>query len=241
MSVKDKIIVALDTPCIEMAEKLLKNLQGEVSFYKVGFELFTAHAWKAVKLVRKYGGRVFLDLKLHDIPNTVSKTMAVLCEHEVDMVTVHTLGGYEMMKKTCEIADARAATGKHRPMILGVTILTSHSEEQIQNELGIQRRLPDQVLALAKLAHKAGLDGIVSSPQETEFLRTHLPADFLMITPGVRPEGADKSDQKRTFTPAQAVQAGASYLVIGRPITGASNPKAAVQQILQSMDAVVNK
>lgn len=237
MSSNDQIIVALDTPCIDMAERLLKELQGVISFYKVGFELFTAHGWAAVKLVRKYKGRVFLDLKLHDIPNTVSKTMAVLCEHEVDMVTVHTLGGFEMMKKTCEIADARAATGKHRPMILGVTILTSHSEEQIQNELGIQRKLPDQVLALAKLAHRAGLDGIVSSPQETAILRAELPKEFLMVTPGVRPEGAEHSDQKRTFTPAKAIESGASYLVVGRPITSAENPREAAELIVNSINA----
>ncbi len=231
----DKIIVALDTPSLQVAEKIIKDLEGIVSFYKVGFELFTAHGWLAVELVKKYGNRVFVDLKLHDIPNTVSKTMAVLCEHEIDMVTFHASGGLEMMRKAAQTADERAKTGKHRPRMVGVTVLTSHSEEELKSELGVSRSLNEQVTALAQLAHKAGLDGIVSSPQETGLLRKLLPKEFLMITPGVRPENAEKSDQKRTFTPIQAVQAGADFLVIGRPITGAPKPRKQAEAIVKSL------
>lgn len=231
----DKIIVALDTPSLQIAEKIIKDLEGLVSFYKVGFELFTAHGWNAVEMVKKSGSRVFVDLKLHDIPNTVSQAMAVLCEHEIDMVTVHAHGGFEMMRKAAETADARAKTGKHRPRIVGVTVLTSHSEEDLKKELGISRTLDEQVIALARLAHKAGLDGVVSSPRETALIRKELPSDFLIITPGVRPENSEKSDQKRVFTPLQAINAGADYMVIGRPITGAPKPRKQTEAILKTL------
>lgn len=231
----DKIIVAMDTPNLEYAKTLMKKLKGIVSYYKVGFELFTAHGWTAVDLVKKYGGRIFLDLKLHDIPNTVSKAAAVICEHEVDMITVHAMGGFEMMKKTRETILERTGTGKKRPMIVGVTVLTSHSDAEMRNELGIGRSLNDQVEALAALAHKAGLDGIVSSPLETRMLRSKFPKDFIMITPGVRPVNTEKSDQKRTVTPREAMEAGADYLVIGRPITDAKDPKKAAQDIISSL------
>jgi len=233
----DKIIVALDTPNIDYAKTLMKKLKGIISFYKVGFELFTAHGWAAVDLVNKYGGRIFLDLKLHDIPNTVSKAAAVICEHEVDMITVHALGGLEMMKKTRETILERTGTGKKRPLIVGVTVLTSHSEAEMRSELGIARSLNEQVEALAMLSHKAGLDGIVSSPMETRMLRSKFPQDFLMITPGVRPVNTEKSDQKRTVTPSEAIGAGSDYLVIGRPITDAKDPKKAAQDIITSMQA----
>lgn len=231
----DKIIVALDTPSLQVAEKIIKDLDGLVSFYKVGFELFTAHGWQAVELVKKHGNRVFVDLKLHDIPNTVSKTMAVLCEHEIDMVTLHAHGGFEMMRKAAQTADERAKTGKHRPKMVGVTVLTSHSEDELKKELGISRTLDEQVIALAQLAQKAGLDGVVSSPHETSMLRKALPPGFLIVTPGVRPENSEKSDQKRVFTPVQAIKAGADYMVIGRPITGAPHPRKQTEAILKTL------
>lgn len=230
-----KIIVALDTPSLDVARRLLKELEGIVTFYKVGFELFTAHGWKAVELVKQSGGRVFLDLKLHDIPTTVAKTVAVICEHDVEMFNVHALGGFEMMKKTRETIDERVKTGKRKPLALGVTLLTSHTESDLSGELGIERTLHDEVLALARLAKKAGLDGVISSPQETALLRKEFPHDFLIVTPGVRPEGADMGDQKRTFTPRAAGEAGADYLVIGRPITGAPYPRQEAAAILHSL------
>ncbi|MDP3919728.1 MAG: orotidine-5'-phosphate decarboxylase [Candidatus Omnitrophota bacterium] len=233
--VDPRIIVALDTPSLDVARQLLKDLEGLVSFYKVGFELFAAHGWKAVELVRAAGGRVFLDLKLHDIPNTVSKTMAVLCEHDVDMVTVHTLGGYEMMKATRGIVDQRIQAGKKGPIILGVTILTSHREAELEEDLGITRGLEEEVCYLAAVAKRAGLDGVVSSPHETAMLRQKFPQNFLIVTPGIRPQGSSVGDQKRVFAPAEAIQAGASYLVIGRPITSADSPKKEVLRILSSL------
>ncbi len=235
MTNDSRLIVALDTPSLDVARKLLKELKGVVTFYKIGFELFAAHGWEAVELVRQTGGRVFLDLKLHDIPTTVAKTAAVICEHDVEMFNVHALGGLEMMKKTREMIDERVKTGKRKPLVLGVTILTSHTEADLSKELGIERKLNEEVLALARLVKKAGLDGVISSPQETALIRKEFPRDFLIVTPGVRPEGSAEGDQKRTFTPKLAREAGADYLVVGRPITGASSPRKEAAAILDSL------
>lgn len=231
----DKLIVALDTASLEVAEELLKDLQGVVSFYKVGFELFTAHGWKAVKLVQKYGGKVFLDLKLHDIPNTVAKTISVVCKYKVDIVNVHAQGGLEMMKKVREAVDQAIPAGKPRPLVIAVTVLTSLTDTILSQELGISRDLEDQVLELAKLVKKAGLDGVVSSPQEITLLRNEFPKNFIIVTPGVRPKGSDQGDQKRVCQPKEAIKAGADYIVVGRPITAAPNPKEAALEILRGI------
>jgi orotidine-5'-phosphate decarboxylase len=229
-----KVILALDTSSLDVAKKLIKEVEGVIGYYKIGFELFTAHGWAAVDLVKKAGGKVFLDLKLHDIPNTVAKSAAVICEHEVDMFNVHTLGGFEMMKEVRKTVDERAK-GKKKPVVIGVTILTSHTEKNLSEDLGIKRGLNEQVLHLAGLAEKAGLDGVVSSPQEITLIRGKLPKDFLIVTPGIRPAGSDKGDQKRTFTPQDALQAGCDYMVIGRPIYAAAQPRKAAAEILESL------
>ena len=230
-----RLIVALDTPSLDIVKKTVKDLEGVVGYYKIGFELFTAHGWDAVNLVKKSGADIFLDLKLHDIPNTVSKAAAVIEEHDVEMFNVHTLGGFEMMKATREMVDKRAKNEKDRPLIIGVTILTSHNEADLK-ELGISgRTIKEQVLHLAKLAHKAGLDGVVCSPQEIELLRNELPKNFVIVTPGVRPAGSAKGDQKRVMTPKEALEAGASYIVVGRPITEARKPREEALAILESI------
>lgn len=233
---KDRLIVALDAPTLEVAETWLSELKGTVRYYKVGLELFTAHGWKAVNLVKNYGGRVFLDLKLHDIPNTVSRTLAAVCEHEVEMVNVHALGGFEMMK------GARAAVEKYsqgriqKPRLIAVTVLTSHDQRALSSELRVRGSVKTEVLHLAGLARKAGLDGIVCSPEETAWVRKKFKEDFLIVTPGIRPEGAEKGDQKRIYTPGKALKAGSDYIVVGRPITQASNPREAAVKILESLE-----
>lgn len=231
----DRMIVALDTPTLEGAEKLLEELKGVVSFYKIGFEFFTAHGWKAVELVKKYGGRVFLDLKLHDIPNTVAKTAAVICEHDVDMFNVHALGGLAMMRETRKTVDERTKNKKSKPIVIAVTILTSHSPESLPAELNITKPLQDQVLHLAELTRQAGLDGVVCSPQEASLLRSKFPKPFCFVTPGIRPEGSEKGDQQRTLTPLSAIRAGVDYMVIGRPITAAEDPRKAALSIIDSL------
>ena len=161
----EKIIVALDTSSLDHAEMMLKALHGVIRFYKIGFELFAAHGWRAVELVRHYNGRVFLDLKFHDIPNTVAKAIAVICRHDVDMVNVHALGGFEMMKKVHDMVQSCVELGQKKPLLIGVTVLTSLSDKNLSEELGISHKIQDQVLMLAKMVKNAGLDGVVSSPQ----------------------------------------------------------------------------
>lgn len=234
-SKNDRVIVALDTPSLDIVKKILKELDGVINYYKIGFELFTAHGWTAVDLVRKHGAKIFLDLKLHDIPNTVAKTAAVICEHEIEMFNVHTLGGYEMMKHVREVVDQRAKSEGEKPIILGVTILTSHAEEELSRDLGIQKPLKEEVVHLAKLAEKAGLDGVVASARETVVLRDEVAKDFLIVTPGIRPTGSAKGDQKRTLGPAEAFQAGADYIVVGRPITDAPKPREQAEAIVRSL------
>ncbi len=232
---KDRLIVALDAPTLEVAEQWLIELKGVVHYYKVGLELFTAHGWKAVNLVKNYGGRVFLDLKLHDIPNTVSRTLASVCEHEVDIVNVHALGGFEMMKLAREAVEKYSSGHVIKPKLIAVTVLTSHDQKSLSRELRVRGKVKDEVLHLAGLAKKAGLDGIVCSPEETAWVRKKFKEDFLIVTPGIRPPGADKGDQKRIFTPEKALKAGADYLVVGRPITQDAHPKDAALEILSAI------
>ena len=229
------LIVALDAPTLEVAEEWLIELKGVVHYYKVGLELFTAHGWKAVNLVKNYGGRVFLDLKLHDIPNTVGRTLAAVCEHEVDIVNVHALGGFEMMKAAREAVEKYSSGRVIKPKLIAVTILTSHSQETLKKDLCIKKKVKDEVIHLADLAKKAGLDGVVCSPQETAWVRRKCGKDFVIVTPGVRPDGAAVGDQKRIETPEKAIKAGSDYIVVGRPITQASNPKEAALQILSAI------
>jgi orotidine-5'-phosphate decarboxylase len=230
------LIVALDAPTLEVAEAWLSELKGVVRYYKVGLELFTAHSWKAVNLVKNYGGRVFLDLKLHDIPNTVSRTLAAVCEHEVDMVNVHALGGLEMMKAAREAVDKYSSGCVKKPQLIAVTVLTSHDQRSLSKDLRVRGSIKKEVLHLAGLAKKAGLDGIVCSPEETAWVRRKLKDDFLIVTPGIRPVGADKGDQKRIFTPEKALKAGSDHIVIGRPITQAPNPREAALAILAALE-----
>ena len=228
-----RIIVALDTPSLEVVEKNLKELQDFGVLYKIGFELFTAHGWKALDLVKTFGGKIFLDLKLHDIPTTVARTASVICGYEVDMFNVHALGGFEMMREVRRAVDESPAARK--PVVLAVTILTSHDEPSLQ-QVGLGgTTLDEEVKKLALLAQSAGLDGVVSSPREIGLLRASAGKDFKIVTPGIRPLESSLQDQKRTLTPPEAFQSGADYIVIGRPITGAPDPRGAAEAILQTL------
>lgn len=235
---QERVMVALDTTSLEQVKKWLEALHGIVGYYKIGLELFTAHGWKAVELVQKYDAKIFLDLKLHDIPNTVSRALRSVCEHNIDIVNLHALGGFEMMK-AARLAVSEFSKGSKRPKLIAVTILTSHSQATLSKELFIKRKVKDQVLHLAQLAEKAGLDGIVCSPQEVSWLRKKLGREFLIVTPGVRPAGSAKGDQTRIETPEKAIRAGSDYLVVGRPITQAADPKKAAIDIIESISGCV--
>jgi len=231
----EKIILALDFSDLKDVKKTLKQLDGQAVYYKVGLELFISHGWKVVELVKKTGARVFLDLKLHDIPNTVAKSVATACRHEIDILNVHALGGFEMMQRAGEAFQKNAMNKKAE--LIAVTILTSHDQKVLDKELRIGSSIPSQVVHLAKLAEKAGLSGVVASPLEVKLIRKAVEKRFRVVTPGVRPLTADLNDQKRVYTPAQAIREGADYLVIGRPITQASDPSAAFAAIASEIQS----
>ena len=229
----ERLIVALDVPSYAEAEKLIKDISGPVRYFKVGSQLFTACGPKIVELIKAQGGKIFLDLKFHDIPTTVAKAAIAAVELGVDMFNLHSMGGFEMMEAAGNAAiEACAKFQRPKPVILGVTVLTSFDEATFSDVLGAPGRgIPEQVLHLARLTKSAGLDGVVASPQEIELLRKNLPQDFVILTPGIRPLDAEVGDQKRILTPGQAIALGADYLVVGRPITGAKDRNAAANNI----------
>jgi orotidine-5'-phosphate decarboxylase len=230
MSMNDaKVVVALDFDIKEDALAFVDKINPSDCRLKVGKEMFTYFGPEFVKELTNRGFDVFLDLKFHDIPNTVAKAVAAAAELGVWMVNVHASGGLEMMSKA---KQALEKYGDKAPLLIAVTVLTSMSREDLQG-LGITRSPAEQVMLLAKLTKEAGLDGVVCSAQEAKILKSALGEDFKLVTPGIRPAGAPSDDQKRIMTPEQAVAVGVDYLVIGRPITQADNP----QQVLQSINA----
>ena len=228
------IIVALDVPQPEVALKLVEQLAPVAGAFKVGKELFVSAGADVVRRIRAAGASVFLDLKFHDIPNTVAQAVAAAVQLDVQMLTIHTSGGTEMMR-AAERAAQQTAKNLRRPppLVLGVTILTSLDRNELA-EIGMVPNVEQQVERLALLADKAGLRGVVCSPLEIVVLRQILPADTQLVTPGIRPIDAKSDDQKRTLTPREAIAAGANWLVIGRPIIAAENPRAAAENILAS-------
>lgn len=229
----DRIIIALDVQTKEDGLALVSRLKDARTF-KVGLELFTAEGpalFRKLKALRK---DIFLDLKLHDIPNTVAGAVRSAIKHGVQMMTLHASGGREMMARAAEAAKAAAGQGP-KPVLLGVTILTSLKGADL-DEVGMGADVASQVLRLAGLAKSAGLDGVVCSPQEIEVLRKEYGRELLIVTPGIRPVWAAAQDQKRIMTPAEAVGKGADYLVIGRPITGAPSPNEAFLRIVAELD-----
>lgn len=237
MDAHDRLIVALDVDTQEAALALVDTLKNDVAFFKIGFELFSSCGPGVVEAVAKRGCRVFLDLKYHDIPTTVSKAAVAVTRLGVFMFNVHALGGYDMMKKTSDAVRAEARKHKvERPKVIAVTVLTSMDENALK-KVGIGDSMNSEVLRLAVLAKDAGLDGVVASPQETALIRQKLGKDFLIVTPGVRPSWAAAGDQKRIATPRDAVRDGASFIVVGRPVTEAEDPAAAARKILEEMDS----
>ncbi len=231
---RDKIIFALDVNGLDDIELWSERLAGHVGMFKVGKELFTATGPEAVRLVQCHGGRVFLDLKYHDIPNTVAKAMVEAARMGVQLANLHALGGEEMMATAA--SAVRKEFGDDRPKLLAVTVLTSSTEETLRG-VGIDRPVRDMVVRLAQLARNAGMDGVVASPLEIGLIREACGPDFLIVTPGVRPSFAAADDQKRIMTPVEAVNEGADYLVIGRPIAKASDPVAAARMIVDEIMA----
>jgi orotidine-5'-phosphate decarboxylase len=232
---RNPILAALDVPTVDTALNLVKQLAPVVGGFKIGSELFTSAGPQVVSAVRKSGASVFLDLKFHDIPNTVSKAVAAATRLDVQMLTVHASGGSEMMRAAEESAQQTGLqSGRNAPLVLGVTVLTSLDGRAL-SEVGCEANVGKQVERLASLAVQAGLRGLVCSPLEIAALREMLPEKVQLVTPGIRIGDEKADDQKRTLTPRQALDAGANWLVIGRPICAADNPRAAAERILESL------
>lgn len=233
---KQKICVALDVDTLDEAKDLVKRLTPWVGIFKVGSQLFTNEGPRVVEMIRNAGGEVFLDLKYHDIPTTVMKAALVAAKMGVYVFNVHCLGGYQMMSWVSQtLRDDSDSLGYRRPLILGVTVLTSLSEKELEYDLRVGDSIDQYVIHLAKLAQTAGLDGVVCSSHELASLRRTCGENFILMTPGIRPSWASNDDQKRIMTPSEAVDQGADYLVIGRPITHASSPEEAAERILMEI------
>ncbi len=232
MTEQNKIIVALDVPTREQALALVDKLHPYVGAFKIGMQLYNSEGPSIVKDVNECGGNVFVDLKFHDIPNTVGEACKVVTGKHAFMFNVHAAGGYRMLKAAADSTkEAAENLGVAKPIVLAVTVLTSLSQQEFEQEVGIQRPIASQVVDWAKLAQRAGLDGVVASPKEIVPIRQACGKDFVIVTPGIRPAWAAANDQSRIMTPKEAVEAGADYMVIGRPITKAADPVVAAQRI----------
>ena len=239
-SPKDKLIVALDVDNAQHARALVSSLRETVRMFKVGSQLFTAEGPDIVREIVDAGSKVFLDLKFHDIPNTVLSAGIEATRLGVSIFNVHAFGGREMMQRTADaVSEVAIKEGIQRPLVIAVTILTSADSEQL-TQIGISSNPAEQVVRLALLAESAGMDGVVASPNEITNIRSVITrGDFKIVTPGVRPAEAALHDQKRVLTPSQAISAGADYLVVGRPITSSPHPVNAARQILAEMEAAL--
>ena len=235
----NRLIVALDVDGADRALAIAKQVRGLAGGLKVGSRLFTMAGPDLVRSLVDSGARVFLDLKFHDIPNTVAQAVDAAVRTGAWMINVHASGGAAMMQAAARAgADAAAATGVQPPLVIAVTVLTSMDEPTL-SQTGVTRPLVDHVLALARMAQSAGLHGVVASPQETAAIRQACGPDFAIVTPGIRgaSAGQDKNDQSRTLGPAEAVKAGATYIVVGRPIIAAPDPRVAAQAIVEELNA----
>lgn len=232
---RNKLIFALDVDHFEEAERWVKLLHDRVGMFKVGKQLFTRCGPEVVHMIKGEGGEVFLDLKYHDIPNTVAMACLEAQRLGVGMFNVHALGGHEMMKNAADAVRSHCtAEQQAMPLMLAVTILTSSTDETLR-EIGIDLPVREMVPRLARLAQDAGFGGVVASPREIELIREACGPDFAIVTPGVRPADAAADDQKRVTTPGDAIAAGADYLVVGRPIAKAQDPVAAAEEIVAEM------
>lgn len=234
-------MVALDVHSVEAAEQIVNRLRGIPCWMKVGMQLYYAAGPDFVRKLKHLGYSVFLDLKMHDIPNTVKGGASSITRLGVDMFNVHAAGGLKMMKAAIEGVEEAVASGNtpfgstNRPIVIGVTQLTSTGQAMLNDEIGIQGTVEQSVLRYAELSSLAGLQGVVASPHEVIAIKQRLGSDFITVTPGIRPAGADVLDQTRVMTPAEAFAQGTDYIVIGRPITAASDPRIAMETLLEEL------
>jgi len=230
------IIVALDVSDRAKMNEVAAVIAPHTGMMKIGLELFTLYGPVIVSDITSCGGRVMLDLKLHDIPNTVRRAARNVASLGVELLTIHASGGSEMILAAREgVAEGAREAGTPRPKVLAVTVLTSIDQAMLARELGVQRGVEEQVVSLARMAKGAGADGVVASPMETAAVRAACGKEFLIVTPGIRPAGSAADDQKRTMTPGEAAAAGASYIVVGRPVLQADDPVAVLDAMTKEM------
>lgn len=232
----ERIMVALDYPNADQARALLKQLQGIPCYMKVGMELYYAAGPKLIEEMKDAGYKVFLDLKLHDIPNTVKGAARSITSLGVDMFNVHAGGGMQMMAAAREGLESVVSGGAKSPLLIAVTVLTSMNQDTLNHEIGVSGSLDMTVLHYGGMAKKAGMDGVVASAHEVPMLKAANGSDFITVTPGIRPAGVSANDQSRVMTPAEAVRQGSDYLVIGRAITQAADPRAALESIVKELN-----
>jgi orotidine-5'-phosphate decarboxylase len=233
---EERVIIALDVGSLEEVESIVGAIGQRGVFYKIGSELFTRCGPASVAFLRERGKDVFLDLKFHDIPNTVSRAVTAAAALGAKMLNVHASGGAEMIRAAVEAA--RAAVNGEPPKVLAVTVLTSIDQSILEDDMGCRRTIEEQVVHLASVAAKSGADGVIASPREVGLIRQNIGPEFLIVTPGIRPRWAAKGDQRRVTTPSEAFRAGADYIVIGRPVTASDSPKEAMERILAEISEV---
>jgi orotidine-5'-phosphate decarboxylase len=235
-SMRERLVVALDVDSLNQLRSLVRRLAPEVGMFKVGKQLFTHAGPQAVRLIQELGGEIFLDLKFHDIPNTVAKAAVEATRLGVKMFNVHASGSLEMMRATVkEVRRVCRQERRRRPIMLAVTVLTSLNEDDLKR-VGIDGEVADQVVRLALLTKEAGMDGVVASPHEVADIRKACGRRFVIVTPGIRPFDSNRNDQQRVMTPADAIRAGVDYIVVGRPILEAKDPLCAAQEIVAQME-----
>ncbi len=233
VSPRDRLILALDVDTQKVAQAIVEKLSEFVGTFKIGPRLFTRYGPKIIDLIKKKESRVFYDAKFYDIPSVVEKAAQASAEMGVDMLTLHTLGGSKMM----EAAVKGIRSKNNRVKVLGVTLLTSLNSRILREQLGIERNVNEEIIHLAALARKAGLDGVVTSGWELKRLRRNLGSDFILVVPGIRPRGSGKNEQRRVSTPKEAIEKGADFLVVGRPILNSTDPVGMTKRILRDMDS----
>lgn len=235
-SMRERLIVALDIDGLDQAQELVRLLAGDVGMFKIGKQLFTHAGPQAVRLVQESGGEIFLDLKFHDIPNTVAKAAIEATRMGVKMFNVHASGSLEMMRLTVKEVERVCRQEKRRkPIMLAVTVLTSLNQDDLKR-VGVDGNVEDQVVRLALLTKEAGMQGVVASPHEVADIRNACGRRFVILTPGIRPADASRNDQQRVMTPSEAIRAGVDYIVVGRPILEAKNPVTAARAIVAEME-----
>ena len=235
-SMRERLIVALDVDSLNQLRSLVRRLAPEVGMFKVGKQLFTHAGPQAVRLIQELGGEIFLDLKFHDIPNTVAKAAVAATRLGVKMFNVHASGSFEMMRTTAkEVRRVCRQENRRKPIMLAVTVLTSLSQDDLKR-VGVNGEVADQVVRLALLTKEAGMDGVVASPHEVADIRKACGRRFVIVTPGIRPTESNRNDQQRVMTPAHAIALGVDYIVVGRPILEAKDPIFAAQEIVADME-----